>query len=163
MKEAYNNIKIDEGETFVDSFLKENTKCKILTHWMRKVFTYLVLYIVTQDKFYTKNNNLGTLFSNAMQVYFIEMFTPLKNKLFEAVNQMIKDDRDCTVVARYKIKNLLQIFEEIDMKKPELIKEGDNLYWVGNPTLTVLSEWFNDKFVGFVIIIINLDIRLYSN
>ncbi len=42
MKEAYDNIKIDDGEALVDSFLKENTKCKILIHWMRKVFTYLV-------------------------------------------------------------------------------------------------------------------------
>jgi hypothetical protein len=86
-----------------------------------------------------------------MLVYFKEMFTPLKNKLFEAVNNMIKDDRDCSVAARYKIKHLLQIFEEIDMKSPELIKEGDNLYWVGNPTLVVLTEWFTDKFVNFVI------------
>jgi hypothetical protein len=44
MQEAYNNIKIDDGEALVDSFLKENTKCKILTHWMKKVFTYLVYF-----------------------------------------------------------------------------------------------------------------------
>lgn len=97
-----------------------------------------------------------------MTVYFNEMFTPLKFKLFDAVNDMIRDDRDCIVVPRYKIKHLLQIVEEIDMKSPELIKEGDNLYWVGTPTLLVLSEWFNEKFVSFVYII-NIDLRIYSN
>jgi hypothetical protein len=97
-----------------------------------------------------------------MNAYYVEMFTPLKNKLFEAVNNMIKDDRDCIVVARYKIKHLLQVFEEIDMKNPELIKEGDNLYWVGSPTLGILTEWFNERFVSFVNIN-NIDIRLCSN
>jgi hypothetical protein len=43
MSDAYENIKFEEGERLIDSFIKENTQSKILTHWMRKVFTYLVL------------------------------------------------------------------------------------------------------------------------
>jgi hypothetical protein len=42
MCDAYESIKFEEGETLIDSFIKENTQSKILTHWMRKVFTYLV-------------------------------------------------------------------------------------------------------------------------
>jgi hypothetical protein len=117
--------------------------------------------VLIKDKFYTKNNNLGSLFANAMMVYFKEMFTPLKIMLFDAVNTMIKDDRDCIVVPRYKIKHLLQIIEEIDMKNPELIKEGDNLYWIGTPSLGVLSEWFNERFFSFVYFF-NKDFRLCS-
>jgi hypothetical protein len=42
MKEAYEAIKFEEGESLLDSFIRENTQSKILIHWMRRVFTYLV-------------------------------------------------------------------------------------------------------------------------
>lgn len=151
MQGAYNAIKNETGEKLIDSFLFENNQCKILIHWMRKVFTYLVrIYHNKQDKFYTKNAGLGSLCTNAMKQYLNELFAPLKEKLFEAVNNMIKDDRDSNVVARYKIKNLLRIFEEVDMKNPDLNKEQDNLYWTGEPTLGILNEWFNQRFIIFV-------------
>jgi cullin-4 len=139
MTDAYNNLKTEEGERLIDAYLKENEQCKILIHWMRKVFTYL-------DKFYTKNQNLGSLCTNAMKIYFNKLFKPLKDQLSDALNKMIEDDRDCNVVARYKIKNLLRIFEEVDMKNPDLNKVEDNLFWTGEPTNFVLNEWFEKKF-----------------
>jgi hypothetical protein len=141
MEDAYNTLKNEEGERLIDAYLRENDQCKILIHWMRKVFTYL-------DKFYTKNQNLGSLCTNAMKTYFNKLFKPMKEQLFAAVNKMIEDDRDCNVVGRYKIKNLLRIFEEVDMKNPDLNKEGDNLFWSGEPQLLVLNEWFDKKFLG---------------
>jgi hypothetical protein len=92
-----------------------------------------------------------------MKVYFKELFSPLQKKLYEAVNNMIKYDRDCVAIARYKIKHILRIFEEVDMKIPDLVKEGDNLYWVGQPVLGVLSDWFNNYFIKFVNFINYLD------
>jgi hypothetical protein len=85
-----------------------------------------------------------------MKVYYKELFLPLQKKLYEAVNNMIKEDRDCSVVARYKIKHILRIFEEVDMKNPDLVKEGDSLYWVGQPVLVILSDWFTNYFLKFV-------------
>lgn len=142
MQDSLQQIKNEEDERLVDAFLRENSQCKILIHWMRKVFTYL-------DKFYTKNQNLGSLCTNAMKVYMNKLFLPLKDKLFTAVNNLIQDDRDCNVVERYKIKNLLRIFEEVDMKNPDLNKEGDNLFWTGEQTYGILNEWFNSRFLSF--------------
>jgi hypothetical protein len=85
-----------------------------------------------------------------MKVYQKELFAPLQKKLYQAVNNMIKEDRDCSMVERYKIKHVLRIFEEVDMKVPDLVKEGDNLYWVGQPTLGILTDWFNNHFLQFV-------------
>lgn len=54
-----------QGEKLIDRFLKENIQTKILTHWMKKIFTYL-------DKFYTKNTTsapIGTLFQNGLKLY----------------------------------------------------------------------------------------------
>ena len=103
MKEAQQSIMKERGEKLIELFLKENHKCKILIHWMRKVFTYL-------DKFYTKNANIGTLCANGLKLYFNELFTPLKKLLYEAVDKMIEADRNCEVVDRTKIKNLLRVF-----------------------------------------------------
>ena len=103
MKEAQQSIMKERGEKIIELFLKENHKCKILIHWMRKVFTYL-------DKFYTKNANIGTLCANGLKLYFNELFTPLKKLLYEAVDKMIEADRNCEVVDRTKIKNLLRVF-----------------------------------------------------
>ncbi len=55
----------ETGEKLIDMFLKENIQTKILTHWMRKIFTYL-------DKFYTKNTQtspIGSLFQNGLKIY----------------------------------------------------------------------------------------------
>jgi hypothetical protein len=43
MRDALKILKGEEGERLVDAFIRENGQCKILIHWMRKVFTYLVL------------------------------------------------------------------------------------------------------------------------
>lgn len=139
MRDAQREIKKEEGERLIDSFLYQHNQCKILTHWMRRIFSYL-------DRFYTKNKNIGTLCENGMKIFHDEMFLPLKDKLFESVNKFIELDRDCAVVQRYKVKNLLRIFEEVDMKKADLIKTMDDLYWKGEETLTILKEWF-DKFL----------------
>jgi hypothetical protein len=95
-----------------------------------------------------------------MQCYHRELFTPLKEKLFNCVNDMILEDRNCDVVQRYKIKHLLRIFEEVDMKNPDLNKEGENLFWTGEPTHVVLNEWFNQHFVA-VVSFLNLLISIF--
>jgi hypothetical protein len=54
-----------KGEGLIDLFLRENIQTKILTHWMKKIFTYL-------DKFYTKNTQtapIGSLFQNGLKIY----------------------------------------------------------------------------------------------
>jgi hypothetical protein len=65
MKQVKSSIASLNGERLVDSFLRENIQCKILIHWMKKIFTYL-------DKFYTKNSAtapIGTLFFNGLKLY----------------------------------------------------------------------------------------------
>lgn len=140
MLDSLRTMKNEKGERLVDMFLRENGQCKILIHWMRKVFTYL-------DKFYTKNSNIGSLCANAMRLYYESFFLPLKIPLFQAVNGLIESQRNCMPIDTYKIKSLLTIFEEIDMKNPELCKQGDNIYWVGESTLGVLNEWFKQNFI----------------
>jgi hypothetical protein len=139
MEEVQREMKNEDGERLVDSFLFQYGQCRILIHWMRRIFSYL-------DRFYTKNKNLGTLCVNAMKTLDDNLFKPLKDKLFDSVIKIIEKDRDCAVVQRFKIKNLLRAFEEIDMKDADLIKTNEDLIWKGSPTYYILREWF-EKFI----------------
>ena len=139
VKEAHKKLQPLQNEELVNEFLTENEKCNILNYWMKRIFTYL-------DKFYTKNKNLGTLCTNSLKIYREILFLPLKNKLYDAVNKLIKEDRECNVIYRYKIKNLLKIIEEVDLKDPEILKENDKLIWTGTHEDQYIKEWFNGSF-----------------
>lgn len=132
-------IASETDEQLIDDFLKENQKCYILIYWMKRIFTYL-------DKFYTKNKNVGTLCANAMKIYQEKMFIPVKEKLYRAVNKLIKEDRDCNVIYRYKIKNVLKIIEEVDLKNPEIAKDNDRFFWSGESINEFIKEWYTKFF-----------------
>jgi hypothetical protein len=140
MHEVQLEMKKEHGERLVDSFLFQYNQCRILIYWMRKIFSYL-------DILYTKIKNIGTLYEIAMKTLDEYLFRPLKDKLFDSVIKMIEDDRDCAVVHRFKIKNLLRAFEEIDMKNADLIKTNEEFLWKGRPTYYILREWF-EKFIS---------------
>lgn len=90
-----------------------------------------------------KNIDNGSLYANALKLYNNSFFHPLKEKLFKASISMIRDDRQNKVVERAKIKNLIKIFEELDLKKAELSKVGNELVWVGEITLKIAQEYVN--------------------
>jgi hypothetical protein len=136
IKEACNELIRCGEDEILDSFIKETEKCKILIHWMRKVFCYL-------DKYSNKNNKVGTLFNTGLKLYAKHMFTPLKEKLIMAFNKLINAHRDGVSVEPSKIKNMMEIFSQVDLKDPVLNKVGDTgFYWSGVSLDEVLKEWF---------------------
>jgi len=88
-----------------------------------------------------KNVDKSSLFQNALKVYHDNMFVPLKGKLFKVSISMIRQDRQNKVVEKFKIKNLIKVFEEMDMTNAELMKKGDELIWVGKPELKIADEY----------------------
>ena len=136
IESAFKRIKGLPDDKLLDEFIIENKKCNQLIYWMKRIFTYL-------DKFYTKNKQKGTLCTNGLKNYRTIMFIPLKDKLYKIVNNLIKNDRNCNISFRYKIKTLLKIFEEIDYNNPNIVKEKDNLKWEGENKNQFIDEWFN--------------------
>jgi hypothetical protein len=136
---AYNKIRTSTDEKLVNDFLDENSKCTQLIYWMKRIFIYL-------DKFYTKNKNKGSLVTNGLQIYKDKMFIPLKEKLYEQVNKMIKEDRNNSVIYRFEIKNILRIIEEVDMNKPDIVKENEKLSWSGEHKNQFITDWFDNYF-----------------
>lgn len=88
-----------------------------------------------------KNVDKSSLFQNALKCYHDKMFIPLKEKLFKVSINMIRDDRLNKVVEKFKIKNLIKIFEEMDLNNAELMKKNDDLIWVGKQELKIADEY----------------------
>jgi hypothetical protein len=57
---------------------------------------------------------------------------------------MIKDDREGQIVDRSKIKKMLKIIEDIDIKSPELNRANDEYFWTGESTNLMIREWFSN-------------------
>jgi len=55
---------------------------------------------------------------------------------------MIRQDRDCQIVDRTKIKKMLKILEDVDIKLPELNRANEEYFWSGDSTYVVMKEWF---------------------
>ena len=88
-----------------------------------------------------KNTEKGSLIANALVLYSRTMFEPLQQKLFAITISMIREDRNNQVVARSKIKDLIKIFEEIDLDSADLKKKGDELVWTGTENLKKATEF----------------------
>ena len=72
-----------------------------------------------------KAKEKGTLAQNAMNLYKELYFNPLKDDIYKELNNLIKQDRNGNTESRNKIKSIMRILKDIDMKKPRaFIKEN---------------------------------------
>ena len=60
---------------------------------------------------------------------------------------MIKEDRDCQIIDRTKIKRMLKILEDVDIKNPELNRTNEEYFWSGDSSILVMKEWFGSLVV----------------
>ncbi len=88
-----------------------------------------------------RNLDKSSLFQNALRCYHDTMFVHLKEKLFKISIIMLREDRQNKVVEKFKIKNLIKVFEEMDLTNAELVKKNDELIWVGKPELKIADEY----------------------
>lgn len=105
-----------------------------------------------------KNVDKSSLFQNALRAYHDTMFVALKEKLFKVTINMLREDRQNKVVEKFKIKNLIKVFEEMDLSNAELIKKGDELIWVGKPELKIADDYVVRYLLPEVIIDIMINI-----
>ena len=137
MTERSNLIKAKSEEDVIDAFIEETDKCKILIHWMRKVFCYL-------DKFSNKNNKVANLFATGLKLYHNKFFKPIKEKIIIATNNLFDQHRNGVNIEPKKINDIMNIITYIDYASPVLNKSSEgSLFWTGNFKGEVLDEWFS--------------------
>ena len=110
------------GTQLIDAFIDKTEKINFLIYWMKRIFTYL-------DRFFTKKDK-NSLSKNAIQIYKDCFFNNIQKNIFKEVNKLIKDDRNCNVDSRPKIKIILKIIDDLDLPAPNIIKEKNKIVWV---------------------------------
>ena len=130
----------------IDGFIKQTENINFLIYWMNRIFTYL-------DRFYTKAKQKSSLSKNALNLYRDFFFQHLQVDVDREVNKLIKEDRNCNLESRPKIKIVLRIINDLDIGIPKIIKENNKISWIpekqaeteGNE-YTFAKKWYKDSF-----------------
>ena len=138
-----NLIKKESKGQLIDSFIKQTENINFLIYWMNRIFTYL-------DRFYTKAKSKHSLSENAISLYKQYFFEPVQNDIYIEVNKLIKEDRNCNIESRPKIKTILKILYDIDLANPKIVKENNKISWISEKGVETKNEtiyqdrWFNE-------------------
>ena len=142
IEDCSNLLKKESKNQLVDSFIIFTEKINFLIYWMNRIFSYL-------DRFYTKDKNKNTLSQNAISLYKKYFFDPIQSDIYIEVNKLIKEDRNCNIESRPKIKVILKILNDIDLPNPSIVKENNKILWglkkgtdTSNDT-TYQDKWFS--------------------
>jgi cullin 3 len=144
--DCYKIISKESSNQLIDKFISVTENINFLIYWMNRIFTYL-------DRFYTKAKSKQTLCQNAMNSYKEHLFDKIQNNIYIEVNKLIKEDRNCNIESRPKIKTILKILYDIDLSSPKIIREKNKISWVqdiqGNENRNETAyqdKWFEDYF-----------------
>ena len=122
IEDCYKTISKESTNQLIDSVIKYTEKINFLIYWMNRIFTYL-------DRFYTKAKSKNTLSQNAIKLYREHFFDHLAQDVYTEVNKLIKEDRNCNLESRPKIKIILKIIHDIDLDNPKIMKENNKISW----------------------------------
>ena len=110
---------------------------------MNRIFTYL-------DRFYTKAKNKHSLSENAISLYRQFFFDPVQTDIYTEVNKLIKEDRNCNIESRPKIKTILKILYDIDLANPKIVKENNKISWVSENKAEIKNDTaYQDKWFSY--------------
>ena len=133
------SVNKESNINLIDSVIKHTRNINFLIYWMNRIFIYL-------DRFYTKAKNKQSLSKNALDLYRGNFFVPLQKDIHREVNKLIKDDRNCNIESRPKIKEILKIINDLDLFSPRIVKENNIISWVPEKgTETKNEKEFGDK------------------
>ena len=143
IEDCSNLIKKESKGQLIDSFSKQTEHINFLIYWMNRIFTYL-------DRFYTKAKNKHSLSENAISLYRQFFFDPVQTDIYTEVNKLIKEDRNCNIESRPKIKTILKILYDIDLANPKIVKENNKISWVSENKAEIKNDTaYQDKWFSY--------------
>ena len=101
----------------------------MIIYYLQELFTYL-------DRFFTRIKRRCSLCCSSISHYEAEFFLPFKEKLYEKLNKLIRDDRNGYIESRNKIKKILEIINYLDISKAKIIINE-------NREITILLDGYN--------------------
>ena len=147
IEECHKKISRKSNIQLVDVFIKLTENINFLIYWMNRIFTYL-------DRYYTGAKQTRSLCKNAIELYRDCFFVHIQDDIYKEVNKLIKEDRNCNLESRPKIKIILKIINDLDLLNPRIVKENNKIVWVQdnkegqniNKEHSFTSNWYNNYF-----------------
>ena len=129
----------------IDRFIDICNRMEIIINFMLKAFSYV-------DFYYVKSKTIPTLAESALEIYRTNIFMPFQNELTNEVNKLLKEDRFGKTDNRVKIKKILLIMKTMDLYKPKIYRENNNIVWINDPkdvnqeqhTTPIQDFWFDN-------------------
>jgi len=137
--------KLSSGNINLDEYFFYTKNINFLIYWMNRIFGYL-------DRWYTKVKVKVSLSEGAMKIYKSILFEKLKSKIFIEIDRLINEERKGNIESRNKIKKILEIFNDLNLKHPQIINEKNEIKWINKYNdndiieLTIQDIWINDFF-----------------
>ena len=135
-------------EELIDLFIKQTENINYFMHRSFCLFCYL-------DRFYLKAKNRITLSKTEMNLYKEIYFNPIKDDIFKELCRLIKQDRNGNNETRNKIKSVMKILNDMDIKEPQITSEKKQGIWIPDKnnsepynhfTYFYQNEWFEKFF-----------------
>ena len=122
-----------EEELLLKNYIKEWKDYTILTHFMRKMFSYL-------DRYYLKNNHSSTvtLAITALHLFRDHCFNSIKERLRVAILNQITKDRNNEMVDIDLLKRAIYTFVEMGFISADIVKQDDEFIWKGDKNNEVI-------------------------
>ena len=147
IEECHKKISRKSNIQLIDIFIKLTENINFLIYWMRRIFAYL-------DRFYTKAKQTRSLCKNAIELYRDNFFVHIQDDIYREVNKLIKEDRNCNLEYRPKIKIILKIINDLDLPNPMIVKENNKIMWIQgdeegqniNKENSFAENWYNKYF-----------------
>ena len=142
LKYCYKILINKKDEEFIDEFTNLTDKINLIIYCLKRIFTYL-------DRFFTKSYIHHTLCYTSIRQYERELFLPFKDKLYEKLNKLIRDDRNGHIESRDKIKKILDIINYLDFSNVQFDKGKIIILLEGNNIDKAIrkKEWFENYFM----------------
>ena len=145
IEDCYKKVKKLSNIQMIDDFIKQTENINFLIYWMNRIFTYL-------DRFFTKAKQKHSLSKNAINLYKDYFFVLLQDEVHKEVNKLIKEDRNCNIESKPKIKIVLKIINDLDLSSPKIIKEKNKISWIPEAKSeekndhSFANKWYKDSF-----------------
>ena len=128
-----NDLENEGDENFIENFIIYTEKINYLIFFMVRIFIYL-------DRFYTKAIIKISLAQGAMNLYKSIFYDYFKNNIFIEIEKLIYEDRNGNKESRSKIKRIMNIIKDFEIKNVEIKKEGNQIIWREK------NSYWNDDF-----------------
>ena len=147
IKECLKKVKKLSNMELIDEFIRCTDNINFTIYWMTRIFVYL-------DRFFATNKKQTSLCKYSLDLYKENFFKPLEEKIEKEVNKLIKEDRNCNIESRPKIKIILKIIDVLGFCNPKIIKENNRICWINENKEDMESQqddelakkWFDNYF-----------------